>query len=269
MKKIIALVLSLSMLFCFLGCMNQKDGGETSSNSNTESEMTDSANAKIFELENEIEELKQELKTKDDEQIKLEEKVERLQIANEQAIKSKDYEALLLKYKSYKAVVEKYNEFLQDEEGFVKAQKNMPTDLPVYKDGDVELDTEYWHGDKFKLPYRYCYYWSFMDILGLVGRLRGYDGATMSELDVLYKERFFGEFNEETGKWSRYPEEIPALTVIKELCITREEIDAIYDEYMEADENIITEKEEIKERLNFDILYTFNQDIINEYYRRA
>ena len=130
--------------------------------------------------------------------------------------------------------------------------------LPVYEDGSIELDpgqnsSDNEDGPDFQRHYRLIYYrlpspidnlagqegWDFLDEIS-----REYNGKELSEmLLVSYIKRF----------------KIPKETVEKAINERREYFlsignDIDYEEY---------------ELPNVDIIYTFDNDIINEYYRRA
>ncbi len=143
-------------------------------------------------------------------------------------------------------------------------EPSMPDELPVYEEGSIELNPE----DEYMPPqlegrkYRYIYYQS------------PYDGweKDLAELrggpDYLFET--YPREHPTTSPDTQ--EEMYWVTMIKELNITREEMEVIVDEWQR---DILSEYNNCKfdtegtELPNLDILYTLDNDIINEYYRYA
>lgn len=154
-------------------------------------------------------------------------------------------------------------------EDFIAEQKSVPADLQPYKKGSVTLDP----GKKDLMEYRWQYYWGFERIIGALGDVRGCDYYAIrlpdgTEFYWYYQETLFHmQDNFIVGD----PTECTMLTVIKDFRITREEFDQIMGmlsdpEYYAYPPNFDEEGDELP---NADVLYTFDQDIINDYYRRT
>ncbi len=147
-------------------------------------------------------------------------------------------------------------------EGPVEA--SMPDKLPVYEEGSIKLGLgNGYPSELIDRKYRYIYYQS------------PYDGWE----EDLAELRGGPDYLFETY-WREHPtlspdtqEEMYWVTMIKELNITREEMEVLIEE--QKKDHIAYNGDNCKfdtegtELPNLDILYTLDNDIINEYYRCA
>ncbi len=147
-------------------------------------------------------------------------------------------------------------------EGPVEA--SMPDKLPVYEEGSIKLGLgNGYPSELVNRKYRYIYYQS------------PYDGWE----EDLAELRGGPDYLFETY-WREHPtlspdtqEEMYWVTMIKELNITREEMEVLIEE--QKKDHIAYNGDNCKfdtegtELPNLDILYTLDNDIINEYYRCA
>lgn len=136
---------------------------------------------------------------------------------------------------------------------------NPDTGLPKYVPGNVILDPGYdisLGEDPYKCSYRYVYY-------TVSGILTDY-----------YGQKEVSDYLESLGnsrEWKE-PKEMPIVSVIKHFKIPKEKFIELNNQHAEAiaglaSSGINVDTEEL-ELPNADIIYTFDNDIINEYYRR-
>ena len=145
----------------------------------------------------------------------------------------------------------------------------IPENLPVYEDGTIQLIP-----DGTTLPYsslvlpenrKYrCVYYRFMDEWQYtLSSMRGWG-------DLLYSSAEIESFLETHSQMDGNSNEMLLVSMIKYFNITREEMEEIIEE-----QRLIFEDEyfdewrdsEFCELPNLDIIYTLDNDIINEYYR--
>ena len=127
------------------------------------------------------------------------------------------------------------------------------TGLPVYVPGSVQI-TDMSDIFPFDRQYRYCFY--------------SFKGPWQSLLSEEQKEDFYAwqeEFKVETN-YGEFQNEMLLVSIIKRYNIPREAFDAALEKYI-ASRSVSELKTEFWEAPNADILYTFDNEIINEYYR--
>lgn len=261
MKKIIALVLSLAMLFCLVCCKTAAGEGTTETD--------------IRYYKDEIAKLQNHLAENDEKMDSLKEKVKDLESENRSLQKSKEYLNENQKYIDYcNSLKENSYYFTATVPIFDEATgKYKPLDLPKYKEGSIKLNPRLSYAEElFTIKYRYSYYYSQLPYTNALKVVRGEDfveapfvinfADKMDELDCLKGE----------------PPTHCLIQWISAYAVSKEEMKQIVDllsdleseayaGYGETDHIDFTT--EMYEIVNVDILYTFNQDIINEYYRRA
>ncbi len=126
-------------------------------------------------------------------------------------------------------------------------------ELPVYVPGSIILEPQHLDDYDFERKYRIAYYriWGeFYEMLSDDERSR------------------FSHWREENSAACNYGEtrnEMLLVSYVKEFNITREEFDAAVERFAAFNEGY-TQYEEY-EIPNADIIYTFDNEIINEYYR--
>jgi hypothetical protein len=127
--------------------------------------------------------------------------------------------------------------------------------LPEYVPGSIVLEDQRSDDYDFERKYRIAYYriWGeYMDLL---------DDEEQADLG-----EWFNQNGEQTNH-GEFQEEMLLVSVIKRYNITREEFDAATAKYVEnwySEESANWEEYEIP---NGDIIYTFDNEIINYYYR--
>jgi len=136
---------------------------------------------------------------------------------------------------------------------------NPDTGLQEYVSGNVILDPGSEYDQGFKASYRQIYYYvefSYMDFLGI----------DQNEAGV------FLQVLGESRNWEE-PEEMAVVSLIKHFNIPKEKFTELVIREEKRLENLATAGIDIDieefELPNPDIIYTFDNDIINEYYRRA
>jgi len=149
---------------------------------------------------------------------------------------------------------------------WVAQNKVIPDVLPTLKPETIQLQSEEEilgeltlnEADSFPLEYRYCYYYSYSSYWTLVDDQDAYDEWAKSVPRIK----------------DYYPNgpklEMPLVTLIKHFKISKdvfeaevERIRGIQSSFEGVDLSL-----ETQEYPNADIIYTFDNDIINDYYRR-
>ncbi len=139
-----------------------------------------------------------------------------------------------------------------------KEEKKQESSLPVYQPGSIELVSQENDYYNFERKYRHIYYtiYGAFDSLLTEEELKDYD----EWFDKKAKEEGYGEFQEEMFLVSR----------IKRHNSAQEECDLWVEELKKSNESWrLDMTHEENELPNADIIYTFDNDIINEYYRYA
>ncbi|MFA6698430.1 MAG: hypothetical protein WCS08_08605, partial [Eubacteriales bacterium] len=133
-------------------------------------------------------------------------------------------------------------------------------ELPVYQPGSILLDfQESADGFEFKRKYRLVYY------------LLDYDYMRLAINDQDEMDEWIQSIDEKTN-YGEFQNEMLLVTFIKEFDIPRDalerEVERITKIRMDMNEGKEGEKtHELFEIPNLDIIYTFDNEIINEYYR--
>lgn len=132
--------------------------------------------------------------------------------------------------------------------------------LPVYQPGSIKLEEQYNHDfcKGFTRNYRLAYYMMWGDF---------WETLTDEEMADYFEwsQRLLEETN---GGENR--EEMLLVSFIKRYNISREEFDTMIDHFVESCKELNFDMScEFYEVPNADIIYTFDNDIINEYYRYA
>jgi hypothetical protein len=123
--------------------------------------------------------------------------------------------------------------------------------LPVYISGSIKQNPNEDYGEYYKRSYRLLYYTMAYDLYKIVD---DYDD-------------FFEQYVEKYAH--EEPDEMMIVSFIKYFNIPREDFEKVVSDYQQKNVNagrdIHSEEKEIP---NLDIIYTFDNEIINEYYRR-
>ena len=155
----------------------------------------------------------------------------------------------------------------------------MPESLPVYHDGDIKLmGREEVYIAPNKRTTRYIYYEMVLD--NMVIELPAFKAAWGEQYEIQmpnyeeWKEQYYGtDANNYFLPDDEEPEEMALVSFIKYYNIPREvmqeTIDYYYNEWLPPYEPDVDHTEEMWEIPNLDIIYTLDNDIINEYYRYA
>ncbi len=129
---------------------------------------------------------------------------------------------------------------------------SLSADLPKYVPGSIILDDRrYWYN--FDRNYRLIYY-----------RIQGEFFELLSEEEETECSDWLSKNSEETN-YGEFRNEMLLVSFVKKFNISREEFDSAVEELRKHDEGL-TQYEEY-EIPNADIIYTFDNAIINEYYR--
>ncbi len=127
--------------------------------------------------------------------------------------------------------------------------------LPEYVPGSIKLQDQDMDDYPFERKYRITYY-----------RLWGEFEDLLSEEEKKDMETWFEEFCASTD-YGETAEEMLLVSFLKRYQITREEFDAALERYIAYNEVYVDFNDEEWEIPNGDILYTFDNEIINHYYR--
>ena len=133
----------------------------------------------------------------------------------------------------------------------------VPVSLPEYKPGSVKLEPQDQDEFSFERKYRLAYY-----------RIWGYFTACLTEEETADYMQWVDEYNKSTN-YGETQEEMLLVTYIKRYNISRAEFDAVVEKMqaeMPPEDGVIYEESEIP---NGDIIYTFDNEVINRYYRYA
>lgn len=133
----------------------------------------------------------------------------------------------------------------------------VPVSLPEYKPGSVKLEPQDQDEFSFERKYRLAYY-----------RIWGYFTACLTEEETADYMQWVDEYNKSTN-YGETQEEMLLVTYIKRYNISRAEFDAAVEKMqaeMPPEDGVIYEESEIP---NGDIIYTFDNEVINRYYRYA
>ena len=133
----------------------------------------------------------------------------------------------------------------------------VPVSLPEYKPGSVKLEPQDQDEFSFERKYRLAYY-----------RIWGCFTACLTEEETADYMQWVDEYNKSTN-YGETQEEMLLVTYIKRYNISRAEFDAAVEKMqaeMPPEDGVIYEESEIP---NGDIIYTFDNEVINRYYRYA
>ncbi len=128
-------------------------------------------------------------------------------------------------------------------------------DLPKYVPGSIELQDQQYDLFPYERKYRNAYY-----------TIWGEFTALLPEEEVSRYYDWFVNQNEATNH-GEFQEEMLLVSFVKEFNISREDFDAAVEEFRKNNKN--STHHEDYEVPNADIIYTFDNEIINEYYRYA
>jgi len=151
------------------------------------------------------------------------------------------------------------------EEGYSVTEATSHIALPVYQPGSVNLKPKGYWEEEFDLPYeveyRICYY----SLPGWVEDL----GNAIDPGAGDFATNEIAEKRDPNG-----PSEMTIVTYLKRVPIPKDVFEAELKKYIEIEKEIALligddPADEFHELPNADIIYTFDNDIINEYYRRA
>lgn len=134
-------------------------------------------------------------------------------------------------------------------------EKKQAESLPVYQPGSIILEDQDRDDYDFERKYRIAYYRIWGDFE---------DPLSKEELEDFYE--WFDKKAKEEG-YGEFQEEMSLVSFVKRYNITREEFDACVEKFKEAHKDSLNYEE--YEVPNADIIYTFDNAIINEYYRYA
>lgn len=126
-------------------------------------------------------------------------------------------------------------------------------ELPVYQPGSIILEDRNNDDYNFERKYRIAYY-------TIVGKFWGL--LDEEELEDFYE---WAEDSSEETNYGEHRDEMKLVSFVKRYNITREEFDSVVEKLIE--EGGDSEVHEEYEVPNADIIYTFDNEIINEYYR--
>lgn len=133
----------------------------------------------------------------------------------------------------------------------------VPVSLPEYRPGSVKLEPQDQDDYSFERKYRLAYY-----------RIWGYFTACLTEEETADYMQWVDEYNKSTN-YGETQEEMLLVTYIKRYNISRAEFDAAVEKMqaeMPPEDGVIYEESEVP---NGDIIYTFDNEVINRYYRYA
>ena len=147
-------------------------------------------------------------------------------------------------------------------EEWIEQNRVIPDPLPEFVLGSIEcIDDETAQGmlqSGFVPSFRHVYYWSRIDLGRLVG-----ENELQSWIDSQLWRGYYGNW------WPQEPPEMIDVSFIKHFRISREvfEQGLAWRRFMDEEFNNNNSLEGF-ELPNADIIYTFDNDIINEFYRR-
>lgn len=133
----------------------------------------------------------------------------------------------------------------------------VPVSLPEYRPGSVKLEPQDQDEFSFERKYRLAYY-----------RIWGYFTECLTEEETTDYMQWVDEYNKSTN-YGETQEEMLLVTYIKRYNISRAEFDAAVEKMqaeMPPEDGVIYEESEVP---NGDIIYTFDNEVINRYYRYA
>lgn len=133
----------------------------------------------------------------------------------------------------------------------------VPVSLPEYRPGSVKLEPQDQDDYSFERKYRLAYY-----------GIWGYFTACLTEEETADYMQWVDEYNKSTN-YGETQEEMLLVTYIKRYNISRAEFDAAVEKMqaeMPPEDGVIYEESEVP---NGDIIYTFDNEVINRYYRYA
>lgn len=262
MKKTICSTLTIIMCLSFVGCNNvsEEDYNRLQLQLQEQEALVSTLQSQLIDKEKEITEFENEIVKKENYISDYKETISSQNDKIDTLLQEvKDYtenintlQSTVDNYESLKGQLLEYFSNSKTEEEWIKEQKRIPNKIPETPKGDP-----LYQWGKYRSTYFYVW-----DILMYLKQIRdekmvySVDGISASEFDATYMEPILNEDALWNGK---YFDECPKLTVIKKFRITREEMEQIV-ELMRHGES---DNDEI---LNIDILYTFDNDIINEYY---
>ncbi|MBR3991776.1 MAG: hypothetical protein IKI91_06530 [Clostridia bacterium] len=156
----------------------------------------------------------------------------------------------------------------EEDDEWVKANRVIPDEIPEFDKESVDIMSDYdimnsgfywWFNTVPK--YRSTYYANIYEVWELVDR----EELTQWRSETMVFDRVYGI----------EPDEMYLVTFIKHFHITREQFDTALEELRKNDEERLNRegsndkpKDERFEIPNGDIIYTFDNEIINNYYRR-
>lgn len=132
-----------------------------------------------------------------------------------------------------------------------------PVSLTEYRPGSVKLEPQDQDEFSFERKYRLAYY-----------RIWGYFTECLTEEETADYMQWVDEYNKSTN-YGETQEEMLLVTYIKRYNISRAEFDAAVEKMqaeMPTEDGVIYEESEVP---NGDIIYTFDNEVINRYYRYA
>lgn len=127
--------------------------------------------------------------------------------------------------------------------------------LPEYRPGSVKLEPQDQDEFSFERKYRVAYY-----------RIWGYFTECLTEEETTDYMQWIDEYNKSTN-YGETQEEMLLVTYIKRYNISRAEFDAAVEKMrteMPSADGVIYEESEVP---NGDIIFTFDNEVINRYYR--
>lgn len=133
----------------------------------------------------------------------------------------------------------------------------VPVSLPEYRPGSVKLEPQDQDDYSFERKYRLAYY-----------GIWGYFTECLTEEETADYMQWVDEYNKSTN-YGETQEEMLLVTYIKRYNISRAEFDAAVEKMqaeMPPEDGVIYEESEVP---NGDIIYTFDNEVINRYYRYA
>ncbi len=129
-------------------------------------------------------------------------------------------------------------------------------DLPEYQAGSIRLDAQDQDDYNFDRKYRVIYY-----------QIKGEFSELLSEEEYQDYTNWVDEKSKADG-YGEYQTEMLLVSFIKRYNITREEFDSAVEKYIANSKAIRADMmSETNEAPNGDIIYTFDNEIINRYYR--
>ncbi len=137
-------------------------------------------------------------------------------------------------------------------ESTTKKQDNKTTtakkDLPEYVPGSIKLLDNDYYGHGVYRPYRLVYFQIPIEIIAL---------SEAEDVDSWMQDNFFGYFNKMNDK-------MPIVEFVKHYNIPKDKFDNVVAQLLQLPDANKNEEYEVP---NSDIIYTFDYEIINRYYR--